>query len=254
MTDEEIDCIYSGRYVNVENTVYACTEQDRFQDRFTSDRFYPIDPTETQYKDFVVKTKQQIQSILPQDTTIEEFGSRINILLSEWELEELKSKRRAFDQSYDSSAYKRLLKEKCAEKAANQYGFSLIRSEEPVQVTQIKEKMEDQPLTPAEKTKIMKNSLAQLGLPLMSEAVYFDEEGNMCLRANVGNHVGQTYTVSNENEAAYANKRALFAGFLDSIPRSEELHDEKIDQYNRYSESEFQYNMTHPPSTNIGGG
>ena len=73
----------------------------------------------------------------------------------------------------------------------------------------------------------------------------------MCLRANIGNHKGETYTVSNENEAAYANKRALFAGFLDSIPRSEELHDQKIQQYNGYSEYECIYNMTHPPSGGV---
>lgn len=256
VSDEDIRTMYNGRYINVENTVYACSEQDAFQARFTSDRFVPIDPGATGYRKFYDDTKEKIQSILPQDTTIEEFGPRMNILLSEWEIEEMLERRRGFDLSYDSSAYKRLLKEKCAEKAANQQGFSLIRSDEPNEITQIKEKInlmeQIKDMSPEEKTKIMKKGLAQLGLPLMSDAVYFDEDGTMCISANIGNHVGQTYTVSNENEASYAGKRAAFAGFLDSIPRSEELHDKKIQQYNEYSRTEFQYNMTHPPES--GGG
>ena len=256
VSDEEIETMYHGKYINVENTVYACTEQDAFQARFTSDRFFPIDPGSTPYRQYYDNTRNKIQSILPKDTTLEDFGAKMNILLSEWELEEMLEKRRGFGQSYDSSAYKRLLKEKCAEKAANAQGFSLIRADEPNQITKIKEQIslmeQTKAMSSEEKTKIMKSGLAQLGLPLMSDAVYFDEEGTMCLRANIGNHKGETYTVSNENEAAYANKRASFAGFLDSIPRSEELHDQKIKQYNEYSESEFQYNMTHPPSS--GGG
>lgn len=257
LTDEQISEIYHGKYVNVENTIYAYSEQDAFQARFTSERFVPIDPMMTPYIQYYNNTKEKIQSILPQDTPIEEVGQKLSLLLSEWELEELKEKRRRFDQSYDSSAYKRLLKEKCAEKAANQQGFSLMRSEEPLPITQIKEHIslmeQAKAMSPEEKTKAMKNSLAQMGLPLMSEAVYFDEDGTMCLRANIGNHKGETYTVSNENEATYANKRAAFAGFLDSIPRSEELHDQKIEQYNGYSESEFMYNMTHPKPSDGGG-
>jgi hypothetical protein len=256
ISDKDIETMYNGKYIDVENTVYACSEQDAFQARFTSDRFVPIDPGATPYRQYYDNTKEKIQSILPQDTTIEEFGSRMNILLSEWELEEMLERRRGFDQSYDSSAYKRLLKEKCAEKEANKQGFSLIRSDEPTQITKIKEQIslmeQTKNMTPEEKTRIMKKGLAEVGLPLMSDAVYFDEEGTMCLRANIGNHLGEMYTVSNENEAAYANKRAAFAGFLDSIPRSEELHDQKIEQYNEYSKSEFEYNMTHPPSS--GGG
>ena len=257
VSEETIKDMYNGRYINVENTVYAYSEQDQFQARFTSDRFVPIDPGATPYRQYYDDTKKKIQSILPQDTTVEEFGSKINILLSEWELEEMMERRRGFDQSYDSSAYKRLLKEKCAEKAANAQGFSLIRSEEPNMITQIKNQMsmmeQIKSMSPEEKTRFMKKGLAQSGYPLLSDAIYVDENGTMCLHANIGNHIGETYTVSNENEAAYANKRASFAGFLDSIPRSEELHDQKIDQYNKYSSSEeFQYNMTHPPSS--GGG
>ena len=258
ITDEQIKEMYTGKYVNVENTVYACSEQDAFQARFTSDRFVPIDPGATPYRDYYDRTKEKIQSIMPQDTTIEEFGSRMNILLCEWELEEMLERRRGFGQSYDSSAYKRLLKEKCAEKAANAQGFSLVKSEEPLEIEQVRTQInameEVKRMTPEEKTKLLKQGLSQLGLPLMSDAVYFDEEGTMCLRANIGNHAGQTYTVTNENEAAYAGKRAAFAGFLDSIPRSEEFHDEKIEQYDDYcrTESEFQFNMTHPPGS--GGG
>ena len=257
LTDEQISEIYHGKYVNVENTVYAYSEQDAFQARFTSDRFVPIDPGMTPYRQYYISTREKIQSILPPDTPLKEVGPKLSLLLSEWELEELKERRRRFDQSYDSSAYKRLLKEKCAEKAANQHGFTLMRSEEPLPITQVKEQIslmeQARSMTPEEKTKVMKSGLAQMGLPLMSEAVYFDEDGTMCLSANIGNHKGQMYTVTNENEAAYANKRAAFAGFLDSIPRSEELHDQKIEQYNGYSESECKYNMTHPKPSDGGG-
>jgi hypothetical protein len=252
MSDEDIEAAYKGRYINVQNTVYENNDMDRMQARFSSSNFVQIDPLQSPFKRYCDTMKSEIQSILPEDTTIENFGERAAQLAFKWEVEEMYDSRRRFDQSYDSSAYKRLLKEKCAEKAANEHGFSLIRSEEPTPITQIKNQISDieakraKDMSPDEKERIMKEGLNLLGLPLMSEAVYFDEDGTMCLRANVGNHKGEMYTVNNENEAAYANKRALFAGFLDSIPRSEELHDQKLEQYNGYSESEFKYNMTHP--------
>lgn len=259
VSDEQIKEMYTGKYIDVENTIYACSKQEAFQRMVSSDRCVPVDPGATPYREYYYNTWKKIQSILPQDTPIEEFGPRINLLLSEWELEELKERRRGFGQSYDSSAYKRLLKEKCAEKAANQHGFSLIRSTEPLPITQIKNKIKEEEIklardmTPEEKTKAMKEGLNLIGLPLLSDAVYFDNNGQMCLKANIGNHKGEMYTVFNENEAKYANKRAAFAGFLDSIPKSEELHDQKIEQYNGYSESEFMYNMTHPKPSNGGG-
>ena len=257
MSDEEVEQMCRGRHINVQNTIYEFTQEDAHQQYLNS--LVPVREQDNPYVKHYIDTKKKIQSILPPDTTMEEFNLRANKLAFEWEMEEVNNNRRSFEQSYDSFAYKRLLREKCAEKAANEKGFSLLRSEEPNIITKIKESISNiestrsGSMSPEEKLNIMKNNLEALGLPLMSNAAYLDKDGTLCFRANIGNHKGELYTVKNENEAAYANKRAMFAGFLDSIPRSEDLHDEKIDQYNKYSESEFKYNMTHPqPST--GGG
>ena len=260
ITNEEIDEMYNGKFINVENTVYQWSEMDAMQARFTSERFVPIDPGKTPYREFVDKTRKQIESILPKDTPIEEFGSRINILLSEWELEELKERRRGFSDSYNSSTYKRLLRDRIAEKEANKSGFSLFESDtEPEIITRIDQAVQDlqatknENLSAEERTKAAKSVAEFFGLNTFSEAVYYDEEGNLCLAANVGNHKGEQYVVTNENEAAYVNRRAKFLGFEDSIPKSDRYPEEKESQYNGFTESEFMFNSTHPPHSPGGG-
>ena len=92
-------------------------------------------------------------------------------------------------------------------------------------------------------------------MPIFSEAVYVDEDGSLCLAANIGNHKGDTYTVKNENEAQYTNNRAKFLAFEDSIPRpnGNNFTDEKFKQYNKFTETEFMFNTTHPPESSGGG-
>lgn len=258
ITDNQIDEMYNGKFINVENTIYKWSEMDAFQARFTSDRFVPIDPGQTPYRKYVDETRKKIESILPKDTSLEEFGPRINILLSEWELEELKERRRGFGDSYNASTYKRLLRDRIAEKEANKSGFSLFESDtEPEIITKINDTISDleatknSNLSKEERTSAAKNLAATFGLNMLSDCIYFDDDGNMCLSANIGNHKGETY-VCNENEAAYINKRAKFLEFEDTIPNSNRYPEEKADQYNQFTESEFMFNATHPPSS--GGG
>lgn len=258
ITDNQIDEMYNGKFINVENTIYKWSEMDAFQARFTSDRFVPIDPGQTPYRKYVDETRKKIESILPKDTSLEEFGPRINILLSEWELEELKERRRGFGDSYNASTYKRLLRDRIAEKEANKSGFSLFESDtEPEIITKINNTISDleatknSNLSKEERTTAAKNLAATFGLNMLSDCIYFDDDGNMCLSANIGNHKGETY-VCNENEAAYINKRAKFLEFEDTIPNSNRYPEEKADQYNQFTESEFMFNTTHPPSS--GGG
>ena len=263
VTDEQIEELYTGYYVPVENNVYTnCSEQIKAQEMISN--MVEVDPTEP-YRLAQLAVQREIQSILPPDTTLEEFGPRVALLYSKWELEELYERRRSFRQDYNPDTYRRLLREKIAEKEANKQGFSLIRSEIPAEVVKITNEIQkmqsvrSDKMSSDEKTSIMKNALSNLGMPLLSNCISFDEKGNMVVKANIGNAQGQDY-ISNENESYYANKRAMFAGFLDSIPRSEELHDQKIQQYNDYSNyqnEQFKWDITHPkPSTehNSGGG
>ncbi len=255
VTDEQIDEMYEGKFINVENTIYQWSEMDAFQARFTSDRFVPIDPGQTPYRQYVDDTRKKIESILPKDTTLEEFGPRMNILLSEWELQELKERRRGFSDSYNSSTYKRLLRDRIAEKEANKHGFSLFESDsKPEILEKIDNTIADLQATKnenlsAEERTVAARSLAKtFGLDMLSDSIYFDEDGNMCLTANFGSHKGDTYSL-NENEGAYINKRAKFLGFEDTIPKSDRYPEEKIKQYNSFTESEFMFNTTHPPES-----
>ena len=254
--EEQIKDIYEGRVINVENTVYQFSEMEAFQARFSSDRLVPLDPSQTPYREYVDARKKQIESILPKDTTVEEFGERMNLLMSTWELEELRDKRRNFGATYDNTTYKRLLRDRIAEKEANKSGFSLFDgNSEPKIVSEINktidnlQAMKSNELSPEEKTKAAKELASMLGYDMISEAVHFDEEGNMCLSANIGNHKGEMYTVKNENEAKFANQRAKFLAFEDSIPNGDRYKDEKYNQYKQYTESEFMFNITHPPSS-----
>lgn len=252
VTDEEIEEMFTGKYVPAEKNVYTnCRRQNMVQEQLMN--LVPYDPTEP-YRLAELETQRKIQSILPPDTTLEEFGSRAAMLYSTWELEEMYERRRSFRNDYDPITYRRLLREKIAEKEANRRGFTLMRSEEPDPITKIKEQLTDiqstrsEDMSNEEKTQIMKSALKNLGMPLLSDCVSFDEDGHMVVKANIGNAKGFEY-VSDENESYYANKRAMFAGFLDSIPRSEELHDEKIQQYNDYANwqnEEFKWNQMHP--------
>jgi hypothetical protein len=256
VTDEQIEEMYSGKYVPVEQNVTTnCTKQNRIQEQLMN--LVPYDPTES-IRLADLEVQRHIQSILPPDTTLEEFGPRAAMLYSTWELEELYERRRSFRNDYDPVTYRRILKEKIMEKEANKRGFSLMRSEEPDVITKIKDQIEEiqsvrtsSTMSNDEKTRIMKNILMENNFPLLSNCVSFDENGQMVVKANIGNAKGFEY-VANENESYYANKRASFAGFLDSIPRSEELHDEKINAYNDYAKSqndEFKWNATHPKPT-----
>lgn len=255
MTDEQIEEIYSGKYVSIENTVYRYSEQDQFQQRFGNpDNLIYYDPA-APYKEHYWKVKNEVEKIMPQDTTAEEFGQRMNILMSEWELEELKDKRRNFGTMYDSNAYKRLLIEKAAEKHANAKGFSLKRGDVPLEVEKLQEEIKNKDInlgmTAEEKTRLMKEGLRGMGLTTLASCIYIDEDGNLCADANIGLNKGKTYVVKDENEAAYANQRMKFAAFMDSIPKSYELEDQKNQQYNEFSE--FQYNTTHPIPSGRGG-
>lgn len=267
VTDEQIEELYKGRYVPVEKNVYTnCAAQDKMQERLRN--MVEIDPTEP-YRLAQVAAQREIQSILPPDTTIEEFGSRAALLYSKWELEELYERRRSFRNDYDPSTYRRILREKIAEKECNKRGFSLMttRSEIPHEITKIIDgfekvkQLKSGNLSAEDKTHIMKSALNDLNMPLLSNCISFDEKGNMVLSANIGNAKGNEYKITDEYEAHYANKRAQFAGFLDSIPRSEELHDQKIDAYNDYANYQsnelFKWDLTHPKPTiehNDGGG
>ena len=202
ITDKQIDEMYDGRYVSVENTIYQWGEMDAFQARFTSDRFVPVDPG-TPYREYVNETRKKIENVLPKDTSLEEFGSKMNILLSEWELEEMKERRRGFSDAYNSSTYKRLLKDRIAEREANKFGFSLFEDDsEPESITKIKnvinnlEATKSTNLTAEERTAAAKNLASSLGLTTLSDAIRIDEDGSICLSSNIGSHKGEPYEYS----------------------------------------------------------
>ena len=271
VTEEQIQEMYTGHVINVQNTIYEYSEYDALEEKFK--RLVPYDGTTAFRKQFD-DTRAKIQSILTPDTTVENFGERMSELYATWEMEELKDKNREFDSWYDSNSYKKLLKQRCAEKAAREAGFSLLdptgnkyeflQLENQIsaietklnKVKQTKQSIKDESIPVEDRAKLLKNNLDEMGFNLLSDCITIDEDGNLCMSAGVGLEKAKARgEVRGENETAYQEKRLQFAGFLDSIPKSYELDEQKHKQYDGFTE--FEYNMTHPPSSienNEGGG
>ena len=262
ITDEQLEEMCSGKYVPMEQNVHTNAFNNITEEDIRFSNFIEYDPSEP-YRRRDLEIQKQIQAILPPDTTLEQFGERCARLATMFEEEERAERRRNFSGDYNSNTYCTILRDRIAEKEANKRGFSLIKSELPNEVEKVIENIDNlkqarsSNISTEEEAAIMKNTLKEFGLNLLSDAVTVDKDGSIIVSANIGNAKGKQY-ISNEEEGHYADKKAMFAGFLDSIPRSEELHDRKIDEYNKFGKmkmDEFEYNITHPkPTTSNNGG
>lgn len=251
VTDEQIEEMYSGRYIDAEATIYKNSDQDAFQARFTSDNIVYVDST-LPYKKHWNETKKKIESIMPPDTPIEEVGARMNILMAEWELEELDQKRRTFIDAYDSSSntYKNLCMRKFANRKIEDKAAQIHKSVIPMQT--VNQVYRNQELSQQEKTSAFKEGLASLGLNVFADAVEnIGPDGtieiDLKLPQNVGSNAGEMVSVNSE-EITYEDQRNSFYNFMESMVRapeiSQEKKDEQMDQFNR-----FVYNTTHPPAS-----
>ena len=67
--------------------------------------------------------------------------------------------------------------------------------------------------------------------PVLSQSANIADDGTLNISlnipCNVGSHAGEVYTVHNQNEAEYQEKRERFGRFLDSIPGNIYLDNQK---------------------------
>lgn len=253
VTDEQIEELYSGKYVDVQTTVYRNADQDAFQARFTSQNIVYTDPA-APYREAFFKVKNKIESIMPPDTPYEEVGARMNILMSEWELEELDQKRRTYANSYTSSnnTYKNIVIRKYAEKKLDDLGIKFRDNIMPMQT--FKQAQKSQAASREELTQKAKDLANMFNLGDFADCIEGVDENGMLeigikLPQNVGSNAGEEVSVNSE-EFQYERQREKFHNFVNSVKnKTATTEEKKIQQEDQFDK--FMYEMTHPPKSGL---
>lgn len=221
ISDEEIERRCTGYDIPIPQSTYQDNQNYYQQVRLSN----MVEVSNAKYySDARAKRQRELDAIIPPDSNMKETFDGLGLLAAELELEEEKHRRKDLGRSYasDNNAYKYYVRKKAKERYAAEHGTipNGMRSENQFNNVFGKQLINQ--------------------FPTLSQNATIADDGtlnvSLSLPVNVGSHVGETYTISNANEAEYEKKREQFGKFLDSIktnnePYLENLKRRKYEEY-----------------------
>ena len=193
ISDEAINERYTGKTITEKNpntlgTIKAAYDQQRF------DSLIPFDNSQA-YRDHFAKVSKEFHSIIPEESSLDDFLKKTGTLKAEMMMEEERHRRKNNAVLYNSgnNAYKIFVAEQAAKRYRDKKGYSDI------------DRGTSEPKIPS------------AIFPTLSQSARLTDDGTLNITCNFGSNKGKTYNV---NENKYEEKRQQFMGFLNSIPGS----------------------------------
>ena len=201
--DDELVERYEGKTVSAP---YGFTN---YSDMYEYNRFSNLVPFDNSqyYREFNASVSREYNSIIPENSSMNDCFENMGILNAHYELEEEKHRRRNGTLLYDDNSYKYYVKAKAAERYAEKNGIQINN-------------MAQQPQQPyANNVQDLKQEVIN-SMPTLSQSATLCDDGTLNITCNFGSKAGQVYSVHNSQEAEYEEDRARFKAFVDSIPGS----------------------------------
>lgn len=200
ISDESIEERYTGKYIP--NPYFGrMTYGEIFQqNRFTN--LVPFDNSGA-YREHHKAVSDEYHKIIPENADMVETFLNMGVLNAQYALDEEEHRRRDMGALYNSSdgSYRRLIKQKVAERYAKEKGITLGGI-----------------ISGSSNTPIP-NPMTEM-FPTLAQSAKLCDDGSLSITCNFGSHAGQNYTVHNSNEAEYDEKRERFKAFVNAIPQS----------------------------------
>ena len=192
---------YLGKDIELQRTSFDPKE---YQEQWRLNNLVPFDNSQF-YRDQWQKVSDEFNKVISKDATLKDTFLNMGIVYANWELEDEAARRRDVSGMYNSSnnAYKYYVQRKAQERYAREKGINIPTLGSNIQFNPDQAK---------------KDALNQF--PTLQNAVKLADDGSLNVTCNFGSNAGRTYSVINDNEAKYEEKRERFNRFFSSIPGS----------------------------------
>jgi hypothetical protein len=198
--EKELEERYTGKTISVE------TVMPNFQEAYLSNRLANMVPFDNSqmYRDQAAAISREFNSIVPQDSNMEECFEKLGILHTHYLLQDEQARRRDGSVLYNSqdNSYKYFVRAKAAERYASKNGSPIISSN-------------GNPVYTGGNNGLNQTLLSSF--PTLSQSAHLCDDGTLKITCPFGSHAGQTY-IANSQEAGYEQDRQRFNSFLNSIP------------------------------------
>ena len=204
--DEYYEEMYRGKDIDIPQVsgIYQTPQESYEMARLSN--MVPFDNSQI-YRDHYMAVHREIQSGFPENANMNNCFDNIGILEAKWEMEEEMHRRRNGSLMYDNNTYRYYIKQRKAERYAQEKGI-ISRDSKESQINQF--------VNGYNANQMKQQALSML--PTLNENASIAEDGSLHITCNFGSHAGETYSVHNSQEAEYEQKRERFGSFIDSIP------------------------------------
>lgn len=220
ISDEDIRRRYEGRTIEIPQTMIPTYQSSYEQARLLS--MVPFDNSQA-YRDFHATVSREFNNIIPADSDLKTTLDNMGIVAANWELEEEDHRRKDHTNLYNNTnnAFKHFVRQKAKERYCKEKGISILPNGQVMNIQQQRQQFVNQS-------------------PVLSQNATLSADGTLNVSLNipynVGSKTGQNYSVSNSQEAEYEEKRERFGRFLDSIPGSIYLDNQKKKKLEGFSD------------------
>lgn len=200
ISDDEIRERYTGKTVDIPEA-YVQT-QDQYYENNRFNNLKPFDNSQM-YRDHRAQIQREYNKIIPADADLKTTFDRMAIIWADWEMEEEMHRRKNAGNLYNSgdNSYKYYIRKCAAERYAREKGLDNLPSIPGYSN-----------INNFDGNAIKQNYISNN--PVLSKVATLSDDGTMnvsfSLPSNVGSNKGEVYTVHNQNEAEYDNKRDQF--------------------------------------------
>ena len=220
ISDEDIRKRYQGQTIEIPQTMIPMYQTGFQQARLES--MVPFDNSQA-YRDFHNSVSKEFNNIIPINADLKTTFDGMGIVSANWELEEEDHRRRDHTNLYNNSnnAFKHFVRQKAKERYCKEKGLSILPNGQVMNIQQQRQQFMNQST-------------------VLSQNASLSDDGTLNVHLdipyNVGHHTGEIYSVSNSQETEYQEKRERFARFLDSIPGSIYLDNQKHKKLEGYTD------------------
>lgn len=219
ISDEALEERYRGKDVPLPQSIVPS-----YQDYYEYNRLQSMVPFDNSqvYRDFHAQVSRDFHNVVKEDGNLKDTFASMGVLASDWEMEDEMHRRRDAGNLYNSNdnSYKYFVRKKAQERYAREKGLQILPNGQGFN-----------------KLNTMQSFINSSSVLSQSANLADDGTLNISLNipCNVGSHKGEIYTVHNSNEAEYDSKRERFDRFINSIPGSiylDQQKQKKVEGYN----------------------
>ena len=220
ITDEAISKRYNGYDVEIPQSIIPLYQISYEQTRLES--MVPFDNSQM-YRDFHAAVSREFNKIIPKDSNLKDTFDNMGIVAAEWEMEEEMHRRKDHTNLYNNTnnAYKHFVRQKAKERYCKEKGITMLPNGQGINIQQTRQQFVNQSSVLSQNATLADDGTLNVSLNIPY---------------NVGSRKGEIYSVNNSQEAEYEEKRERFGRFLNSIPGSIYLDNQKQKKLETYSD------------------